>query len=398
MSKKITFREFESVNSFSNANIERILKAYINESANGALVSTYDDGVILFDVNEEKFYTANFSLDKENLQFTINNFEGIELVEDSKIDFKLATKGYFLNEGISISDLKNSYSEFVERPAKEIEKVISEAVADKDFSNTADFEELSYINEEFSSLKEEDFFKDYRKRLETNPLSDILVFNWKDPVSFSLYESTEPEKYINSKGKEKAKNLFKNKKFKKKLVNACSIFKEDVFEGGELLFEIYEENPSLFYLKGVELKEMLARAFITSSELQEDYKKILEGVMLFINESADIEELKYHVLGEAIDIGSEDGEGEDDAGEEKGSDEEKDDDKKDDDKKDEKAKELTAEDKEKIVSALKKVVEKSLDDKIKEMAQELLDKFDNDDEGTKPEEVKEAVRFLSVSF
>ena len=40
----------------------------------------------------------------------------------------------------------------------------------------------------------------------------------------------------------------------------------------------------------------------------------------------------------------------------------------------------------------------SFKDKIKEMAQDLLDKFDTEDEGTKPDDVKEAVRFLSVSF
>lgn len=405
MSKKITFREFESINSFSNANIEKVLRAYINESANAALVSTYDDGVILFDVSEEKFYSANYSLDKESLQFVIENFEELELVEDSKIDFKLAVKGFFLNEDISITDLRNGYSELVERPIKEVEKIVAESVADKDFENFADFEELSFINEEFSDLQEEEFFKEYKERLSTNPLSDVLVFNWRDPVSFSLYESTEPEKYINSKGKEKAVGLFKNRNFKKKLIEACTIFKEDVEEGGELLFEIYRDNPSLFYLKENEVRELLARAFITSSELQDDYKKVLEGVSLFINESADIEELKYHVLGEAIDIGSEDGEDEEiEGGEDVGDDDKKDDTKKDkgdeeEDKKDEKkAKELTAEEKEKLVSALKKVVEKSLDDKIKEMAQELLDKFDNDDEGTKPEDVKEAVRFLSVSF
>lgn len=401
MSKKVTFREFESINSFSNANIERVLRAYINESANAALVSTYDDGVILFDVNEEKFYFANYSLDKEELQFIVENFEEIELVEDDEIDFKLAVKDFFLNEGVTFSDLKMGYGELVDQPIKAIEKIIAETVADKDFENTADFEELSYINEEFSDLHEEDFFKFYKDRLISNPLSDVLMFNWKDPVAFSLYESTEPERYVNSKGKEKARLLFKNKEFKKDLVNACKIFKEDVESGGEELFRIYEENPSLFYMSSNELRESIARTMIVSPELQDGYKDLLEGVTIFLKESADIEELKYHILGEAIDIGGEGDDDEEDAPEDENGgedDDKKDDDKKDDDKKDDKAKELTAEEKEKIISALKKVVEKSLDEKIKEMAQDLLDKFDNDDEGTKPEEVKEAVRFLSVSF
>lgn len=401
MSKNITFREFESINSFSNANIEKVLRAYINESANAALVSTYDDGAILFDVNEEKFYSANYSFDKEKLQVVLENFEEISLREDEKVNFKLAAKDYFLNEETSISALTNSYSELMEKPIASVEKIISEAVADKDFSITADFEELSYLNEEFNDLHEEEFFKSYKNRLLTNPLSDILVLNWKDPVAFSLYESTEPEKYLNSKGKEKAKMLFKNKKFKKDLTKACAVFKEDIEEGGNLIYNLYEEYPSLFFLTNNELKESLARVIITSPSLQNEYKQIVEGFKIFISESADLEELKYSTLGEAIDIGSdvEDGEkedGEKEDGEEKEDDKEEKDKEKDD--KDEKAKELTAEEKEKLISALKKVVEKSLDDKIKEMAQDLLDKFDTEDEGTKPDEVKEAVRFLSVSL
>ena len=79
MSRNITFREFESIKSFSNANIESILRAYINESANAALVSTFDDGAILFDVNEEKFYASKFHFDKENLEVILEGFEELSL-------------------------------------------------------------------------------------------------------------------------------------------------------------------------------------------------------------------------------------------------------------------------------------------------------------------------------
>ena len=71
--------------------------------------------------------------------------------------------------------------------------------------------------------------------------------------------------------------------------------------------------------------------------------------------------------------------------------------KKDEEKKDEdKAVELTAEDKEKLVSALKIVVEKVTDEKIKSMAEDLLKKVDVESDGTRPDSIKEAVRFLSI--
>lgn len=400
MTKDITFREFEGINSFSSGNIESMLRAYINESANAALVSTFDDGAILFDVNEEKFYSANYSLNRETLQVVLENFDAINLKEDEKVNFKMAAKRYFLEEDVDVSSLARDYAEFMEKPKAAVEKLIAEAISDKDFSNSADFEELSYINEGFAELRNEEFFKDYQKRLVSNPLSDVLYFNWKDPVAFSLYESTEPEKYINSKGKEKAKGLAKNKKFKKDVVKACSVFKEDVENGGELLFKLFEEYPSLFFLNESEIKEMFGRTLLIDPATQKNYKSILEGIKTFMATDPEIAELKYSILGEAIDIGS--GKEDDDfdvGGEEEKKDsdkEEKKDDDKDDDKKEEKAKELTAEEKEKLVSALKTVVDKAVDEKIKEMAQELLDKFDTEDEGTKPEDVKEAVRFLSI--
>jgi hypothetical protein len=401
MTKDITFREFEGINSFSSGNIESMLRAYINESANAALVSTFDDGVILFDVNEEKFYSANYSLNRENLQVVLENFDAINLKEDEKVNFKMAAKRYFIEEDVDVSSLARDYAEFMEKPKAAVEKLIAEAVSDKDFSNSADFEELSYINEGFAELRNEDFFKDYQKRLVSNPLSDVLYFNWKDPVAFSLYESTEPEKYINSKGKEKAKGLAKNKKFKKDVVKACGVFKEDVEEGGELLFKLFEEYPSLFFLNESEIKEMFGRTLLIDPTTQKDYKSILEGVKTFMITDPEMAELKYSILGEAIDIGS--GAEDDDLepgaeADKKDSDDKKDDDdeEKKDDKKEEKAKELSAEEKEKLVSALKTVVDKAVDEKIKEMAQELLDKFDTEDEGTKPEDVKEAVRFLSI--
>ena len=415
MIRNITFKNFENMNSFSNENIEMMLRAYINESSNAALVSTYDDSVILYDTKKDKFYSSNYYIDKENLNVVFENFDEFNLVDEEAIDFRLKAKEYFMSEGVEPSSLIESYAEFVDKPKSRIKNLIAESVADKTFDNSFDCEELSSLTETLKSLKEEEFFKSYQKRLITNPLSNILAFNWKDPVAFSLYESTEPEKYINSKGKEKAKKLSKNKNFKKKVAKACSVFKEDVEKGGELIFKLFEEYPSLFFLNERELKESVARSIIAEPDLQEKYKKISEGFVSFVNTTPDFSELKYTILGEAIDIGTgaiekdETITADNNAPEMKPSEDKKPEDKEDDD---EKAKELTDEDKSKLVSALKKVVEKAEDEKIKEMAQELLDKFEKkpedkeekdekaemQDDGTKPDEVKEAVRFLSFAF
>lgn len=421
MERDITFREFEGINSFSNANIERVLRSYINESANAALVSVFDDGVILYNVNEGVFHKADYSFNKENLSVVMKNFSRINLKEDEKVNFKMAVKDYFIGESTDMSTLADNYVEFMEKPKVAVERLVSESIADKSFENTADFEELSYINEGFKDLHNEEFFKSYQKRAITNPLSDVLVFNFRDPVAFSLYESTEPVQYINSQGKKKALQLTKNKNFKKKVMVASNIFKEDVEEGELALFALFEEFPSLFYLTETELRETFARILITDPKRQGDYKSILEGVKLFVANDPDIAYLKESVMGEAIDIGSEEGDDEvKDLNQKEpkgdGSDEKDDEDK---EPEEEKAKELTTAEKTKLVDALKTVVDKAVDEKIKDMAQELLAKFKDDkdddkddkakdsdkddkdefdDEGTRPDDVKEAVRFLSIAI
>ena len=385
----MTHREFQRMISIDNNNIDSMLRAYIGESANAAVIATYDDAIVLCDTVNEDIYTAKYYFDPNSFNVILEDFDKVELEDEDRADFKMAFKDFLLGEEQEMSGLVNEYRRSIEQPKNEINKIISEAVADKDYSRTADFEDLSFINEEFNDLRNEDFFKDYQQRLISNPLPDVLYFNWKDPVAFSLHESTEPDKYINSKGKEKARLLVKGKKFKKDACKACAVFKEDVEAGSEELLNLFEEYPSLFYLNQNEIKEAFAKAVVTDAELHESYKSLLEGIKEFINTNEDFIEMK-----EAIDIDddSESSDGPNDDTEDKSEKPEDDD---TEEKKEKKARELTQAEKEKLVSALKAVVEKSVDEKIQDMAQKLIDEFDVEDDGTKPEVVKEAVRLLS---
>ena len=174
-----------------------------------------------------------------------------------------------------------------------------------------------------------------------------------------------------------------------------------------MLIEMFSNNLSLFSLSKTELKEAVAKAIMLDPQLNGEYKKITEAVVHFINNDDG-----FQYLRESIDI--------DDAGEDEGEkkaeqketddlnskvpaddSEKKDEGEKKDDseekKEDEdKAAELTAEDKEKLVSALKTVEKKITDEKIKKMVTDLLAELDTDDDGTKVESVKYAVRLLSI--
>ena len=64
----MTIKEFEELNLFSNRNVEKITEAIVNESDNAALVSMFEDNVILLDHNSGDFYSASYKFDGEDLK------------------------------------------------------------------------------------------------------------------------------------------------------------------------------------------------------------------------------------------------------------------------------------------------------------------------------------------
>ena len=401
---KMTYSQLHGVIVNDNTNIESMVRGFINESANASVVAVYDDSLVLLDTINEEFYSCNYHYNPDTLSVILEGFDKIELEEDDSVDFKVAVKDYLISEDDDSRNLLNSFMKTLNKSKSAVQAIVTEAIADKDYSNAADYEELSFINAGFEDLRESDFFKAYQERLITHPLNNVLVLDWETPVAFTLLETTEPKAYINSQSKEKAKKLCGTKDFKKKMCAACKEFVEDVEEGGDMLIEMFSNNLSLFSLNKTELKEAVAKAIMLDPQLNGEYKKIAEAVTHFVNNDEG-----FQYLRESIDIddtGDDEAEKKDEKKETddlnskvpEGDAEKKEDDDKDEEKKEDedKATELTAEDKEKLVSALKTVVDKVTDAKVKEMAEELLAKFDNDDEGTKPDEVKEAVRFLSI--
>ena len=398
---KMTYGQLHGVIMNDNTNIESMIRGFINESANASVVAVYDDSLVLVDTINEEFYSCNYHYNPDTLSVILEGFDKIELEEDDSVDFKIAVKDYLVNEDSDSRELLNSFMKTLNKSKSAVESIVSEAVADKDYSNAADYDELSFINAEFEDLRESEFFKSYQERLLTHPLNNVLVLDWENPVAFTLLETTEPKAYLNSKSKEKAKKLCGTKDFKKKMCSACKEFVEDVDEGGDALIEMFADNLSLFSLDKTELKEAVAKAIMLDPELNGDYKRISEAVVHFVNNDEG-----FQYLREAIDIddAGDGAEGGDKGGNAEsldpkvptGEEGEKKEDEGEKKPEEDKAAELTAEDKQKLVSALKTVVEKATDENIKKMAEDLLAKFDNEDEGTKPDEVKEAVRFLSI--
>lgn len=405
----MTYEKFLGATSIDNKNLDNMLRGYIGESANATVIATFDDKMYLADAITKKIYEANYVFDPKKLNIIIEGFVPVEFENEKDVHLKEAVKDYLLsedeNEDIStiITEMYNSS----DMPEKEVKKLVEESTFTKDWSKAANYEELSEINDYYSDIRNEPFFEAYQERLLTNPLSDVLYFDWENPVSFSLYENTEPKAYLNSNSRKKALKLVKDKTFRDKIANACAIFKEDVDEGADEIYSIYESTPCLFSLTPIETKDAFSRSMIMNSDLQSDYKSIYESISNFLSEDEEFLSLK-----EAINIddtsskikSNEDEDEDEDEDELKDEKDEKDEEDKkpsedkdeDEDEDEDEPKELTPEEKKKLIATLKNVSKETSDKKIKELADKLVTELDEKDEGTKPKAVKEAVRFLSI--
>jgi len=379
---QMTIREFEELNLFSNKNVEKVISTIVNESSNAALVAVYEDSVILLDHNEGRFYTADYIFESEGLKLTLENFDEIELEKEDD-DFKAKARSFFEDEKASVKELSEAYRNDVIDQDGFVSEIINEALSMKSKSNIIDYSELVEANS--YSLVDEDYFKEYVERLETNPLNEVKFFNFEDKVTVSLFE-TEKIKLINSSAKEKAEGLWKNQEFKESLSEAFTVM-IDNFEDGKDLFEaVLEEYPQIFSLDKAEQNSLFGKTIITNSELTESRKDIMKGIDI-IFEDESVQSTKELYLSEADEAD------EDEAGED--GDEDGDEDKDGDDKKP--AKELTPEQITAIANELKTLAKKIEDESLKEKLDSIIGKLDKSiNEGTRPDVIKEAVQLLMI--
>lgn len=376
MSLKMTIREFEELNLFSNRNVEKVAASVINESSNAALVSMFEDSVILLDHEEGQFYAADYKFDGKKLQLTLENFQPIELEKEAN-DFKDSVSNFFESTDASVGELAESYRESVIEQEKFINDLISESLSTKDFESVIDYKELAEANDEIS-IADKEFFKAYAERLESHPLTEAKFFNWKDKVVVSLVE-TESVKLINSTAAEKANELWKKEAFKNAFNEAASLFIEDVEAGKEKFIQIFEEYSNIFLLDAADRKTLFGKAIIANSGLRESLEDLQKGLgILFEDEEVvSLQESYLAEMDEEEAPAEDDGEGEESDGEP--------------------AKELDPDELKSIASELKKVAEKVEDEKLKEKLDSIIGKLDGSfEEGTRPDLVKEAVALLMI--
>jgi len=403
---KILLNDWENLNLLSNKNLERIVGSLVNRSSNAVLINMFEDSVILLDHETGDFYIADYTFDKNNLNVKLKNFEQVELIREEN-DFKHKIKDFFEDEEFSTAELAENYKDDVLEQDKFINELIKEAIATKDFSEVIDYSELKEINEDIE-VKNEKFFKEYQKRLETNPLVEILLFDWVNPVNVSLIE-TESKKLINKKTIKATQNFWQHEDFREAFTEMSKTLIEDVEEGSEKFKALCEAYPSILWLDAADRKTLFGKTVLNSKELREDMKLIVDGLNVLFEE-LNLKEMRSDYINED-DSNCESPEDEiDETGKKKkkkkkktvkeaeeGDSKEEKKDSEDQETPEQEAKELTPEQLQKLADDIKKVSEKVDDDKLKEKLNSIAKRLEKGkEEGTEPETVKEAVAILSI--
>lgn len=385
---EIRLRDFESMNLFSNKNLEKVISSIVNKSSNAVLINMFEDSLILLDHNTGQFYAADYNFDHEDLTLKIENFEPVELVREQD-EFKDKIIEFFdEDEDITAQDLAESYKVDVLDQEKVIDELIQDAMITKDFSKLIDWGEIKLIKEDVE-VADEKFFKIYKERLNTHPLMEVKLFDWETSVMVSLIE-TEPLKIVNSTVVEKANDLWKKEDFKEKFSEAASVFIEDVEEGTEYFREFLETYPQIFYLNNADRKALFGKSIISNNELKENMDILLKGIDLLF-EKFDLAEMKKEYLAEAGAMNIDEPE----SSEEEEEEEEEKSEKKEPKEKKEKAPELSAEELKKLAKEIRNLSDKVEDEALKEKLNNIADKLDSGkEEGTRPDIVKEAVSIL----
>lgn len=363
---KITVDKFNDILLYSNKNIEKLTRSIVNESSNACLAALYEDAAILLDHKEGIFYSAKYSFNPKEGTVVFEDFDAIELTRDTS-SFKNAVDSFFEEES-DIDSLKEAYQVFASDQEAFIDSVVSEALSEKNAADVIDYTVLDGINESVS-IKNEAFFKEYSKRIDSHPLTSIKKFDWANPVKVALFE-TEDIKVVNKNAKANAVELYKDSSFKKRINEAFASLKEG--EEADLL-ALAEDYSQIFYLDKADRKTLFGKATLGNPALLEGRTSLFKKAEEIFAENEDIVAIAANYITEA----EEDGEAVAD---------EKD-----------LPKELSAEEVDKLVGELEKALDKVEDEKLGDKIEGLIKALnDGKETGTNVDNVKESIDILCL--
>ena len=295
---KLSLARFENISLLSNKNVEKILKRLVNESSNAALVSTFDESVILYDHTDGIFRTADFTLDKDTLQVVFENFESVELIQFDESTSSIIES--FFDDEASHEDITESYKKEVLGRTSFVKDLVNEALSEKNFYGQPDFGQIddALVGKKLASTSMK-FFEAYQERMKTVPMTKIVSFDWKNPVYVAL-EEAEQDRVVASVNVAEAHNLWRNKEFKSLFQEATKEFIEDVEVGASMFEGLSRKYPGIMFLEAEDRKAMFGKTMLGDKTLTENLGDVLKGLDVLF-EKLDIADLKEEYSGKIAD-------------------------------------------------------------------------------------------------
>ena len=376
--KKIFINDFEDLNLHSNKNMEKVVAGIVNESSNAALVNMFDDSLILLDHEEDKFYFAKYNFDPNSLVLTIEDYDPIELFKEDD-DLNSKALNYFEEESeVTISELFESFKDAYLSQDRFIHDITQETLINKDVSDIIDYSEMSTIDESVKlSIQREPFYKEYKQRLETHPIQEVKMFDWKTSVKVSLVE-TEDVGRITTSVVKNAENLWKEELFRDKFVEHCTTMIEDVDGAISDFIDLFQKYPQIYLMESDERQAVFGKAMVYTEEIRKDSEELLKGFSKAFNEGPLAEAKEEYILeaGDNMDNMTAGGEG----GEMK-----------------DKPTDVSKKSQSKAAKSLKSIAVEIEDPKLKKKLESIISSLEESaGEGTDPRLMKEIVSILEV--
>lgn len=301
---QLTYNRFKQAVDRSNEKLFDKVAEAISSSDNAALVSMYDDKLILIDEGTEDFYLCDYKL--ENGVLTIENFEEIGLMENDDTYLDDVVERYFDLDDDAPITLGEMMTGFNLKYRNDSEPIINEA-KDRKYRKIMESPRIraikkarsarDYFAEDIKRLMEENWAKEITHKVQSSQdsiPSALSKVSWKQdyPIKVNV-DQGKPVNMLtikdNTNAMDAMKNLashisdkWKSASFRGKFEKMISqIMKTESVElGKSAVLNFLDENKELFILSNDLFEELVVKTTLMAGEGDTDtILDIFENIM-----------------------------------------------------------------------------------------------------------------------
>jgi hypothetical protein len=302
---QLTFNKFKQVVDKSSEKVFGKIAEALAASDNAALVSMYDDKLIVLDEEREDFYLADYTF--ENSILSMKNFELVDLTENDDTYLEKVAEKYFdldddepitigeMMTGVNLKFKNNSRSIFNEAKDRKYRKIM-ESPRIRAIKKARSVR--NYFVEDIKSLMEEDFMGKLQLKVDgdksTGVPSTLNKVKWNSPYPIKVnVDQGQPVNLIKIKDNANVidalgnlaghlsdkwkSDAFRNK-FEKMVKDILAT--ESVELAKTAVLNFLDENKELFILKKELFEELITKTTLMIGEGDSDtVVKIFESIV-----------------------------------------------------------------------------------------------------------------------